>query len=155
MNRDLRMPAVILSPNSPRLERIFGRANLGPLDSHFGFLAKNDGNHEQIMANLVWIVIYACQRSFWAQTRRDWRELLDAQIWGPWSTILGFGPKTMEIMYKSWLILYESWSTRGRDHFEPKLAAIGENFWTPKFGALGVPFWVFAPKRWKSCTNHG
>ena len=107
MNRDLRMPAVILSPNSPRLERTFGRPNLGPLEYNFGFWAKNDGNHVQIVANIVWIVIYALPRSFWAQTRRDWREFLDAQIWGTSSAILGFRPKTMEIMYKSWLILYD------------------------------------------------
>ena len=56
MSRDLRVPAVILSPRSPRLERIF----------------------------------------------------LTDPNWPFVGGILDFWSKTMEIMAKSWLILYES-----------------------------------------------
>ena len=45
MNRDLRVPTVIMSPKSPRLDSVFGRVQIGPLEDHFGFLAKNGGNH--------------------------------------------------------------------------------------------------------------
>ena len=181
MSRYLRVPAVTFSVKSPRLESVFWRVQIGPLDSHFGFLAKNDGNHGEIMANIVWVVIYACQQSFWAQDRRDWREFFwrvqigpleghfgflvkndgndgksmanivrvviyacprsfwagdrcdwieffDGSKLAPWRAILGFWSKTMEIMANSWLIFYKSWSTRARGHFEPKIAAIGENF---------------------------
>ena len=71
MSRDLGVPAVILSPKSPQLERIFWRVQIGPLEDHFGFLAKNDGNHGQIMANIVWIVMHPWLPSLWAQNRRD------------------------------------------------------------------------------------
>ena len=181
MSRYLRVPAVTFSVKSPRLESVFWRVQIGPLDSHFGFLAKNDGNHGEIMANIVWVVIYACQQSFWAQDRRDWREFFwrvqigpleghfgflvkndgndgksmanivrvviyacprsfwagdrcdwieffDGSKLAPWRAILGFWSKTMEIRAKLWLILYESWSTRACGHFEPKIATIGENF---------------------------
>ena len=53
MNRDLRVPAIILSPKSLRLENIFWRAQIGTLESPFGLLAKNDANHAQIKANIV------------------------------------------------------------------------------------------------------
>ena len=154
MNHDLRVLAIVLSANSPRFERLFWRPKIGSLEGHFGFLAQNAGNHVQIMANIVWIVIYALTRSFWAQTRRDLREFFDGPKLAPWSAIFGFWPKTLEIMYKSWKILYESWSTRCRDHFELQLDAIWENFLTAQNWLLGGPFWVIGPKRWKSCTNH-
>ena len=93
-------------------------------------------------------------RSFWAQTRRDLREFFDGPKFAPCRAILGFWPKTLDIMYKPWQLLYESCSTRCRDHFEPKLEAIWENFLTPKNWLLGGLFWVFGPKRWKSCKKH-
>ena len=154
MNRDLRVAAIILSPNSTRFERIFWRPKIGSFYGHFGFLAQNAGNHVQNIANIVWIVIYECSRSFWAQTRLDLRDFFDGPKFAPWRAILGFWPKTLEIMYKSWQILYESYSTRWSDHFDPKLEAIWEIFLTPKNWLLLWPFWVFGPKRWKSCTKH-
>ena len=181
MNRDLRELAIILSPNSPRFERLFWQPKIGSFEGHFGFLARNDGNHVQNIANIVWIVIYAFSRSFWAQTRLGWGEFfvgqklasiwetfLAAQNWllrgpfwvfGPkrWKSctnhgyycmnrdlrllaiilssnstcferifwrpkicslegLLCFWPETLEIMYKTLQILYESWSTRFRNH---------------------------------------
>ena len=155
MNRDLRVLAIILSPNSPRFAKIFWRFKIGSLDGHFAFLARNVGNHEQNMSNIVWIVIYAFSRSFWAQTRLDLINFFNGLKLGPCRAILGFWPKTHEIMYKSWQILYESWSTRCHDHFEPKVDAIGENFLTAQNWLLVGAIWVFGPKRWKSCTNNG
>ena len=143
MNRDLRVPVISLSRNSPRLETIFWRAQFGTFESLFGFFAKNDANHAQIKANIVWIVIYACPWSVWAEIRRDWRQFFDGPKLAPWRAILGFWSKSMQIMPKSRLILYESWSTRARDHFEPKIAAIGDNFLTGPNWHLGGPFWVF------------
>ena len=93
----------------------------------FGFLAQNAGNHVQNIANIVWIVIYACSRSFWARTRLDLRDFFDAPKFSFWRAILGFWPKTLKIIYKSWQILYESWSTRSRDHFERKFASIWQS----------------------------
>ena len=107
------------------------------------------------MANIVWIVIYALPRSFWAQTRRDLREFFDGPKLAFSRAILGFWPETLEIMYKTLQILYESWSTRSRDHFKPKVASVGANFLSAKNGLLGRPFWVIGQHRWKSCTNHG
>ena len=150
MTSDLRIPAVILSPNSLRLERIFGRPNLGPLEFHFGFLAKNDVNHVQVIGNILWIVIYAYPRSVWAQTRRNWREFLYGRIWGPCSAILGFWPKTMKIMYKSLLILYESWSTYARGHFKPNLLRLERIFGRPNLGPLMCHFGFLA----KNDRNH-
>ena len=155
MNRDLRVLAIILSPNSSPFERLFWRPNIGSLEGHFWFLAQNTGNHVQVIANIVWIVIYALLRSFWEKTRRDLREVFEALKLAPWREILGFWPKTLEIIYKSWQILYESWSTRCRHYFEPKFDAIWENFFTAQNWLLAGQFWVFGPKRWKSWTNHG
>ena len=155
MNRDVRVAAIILSPKSPRLETISWRAQIGALVGPLGFLAKIDANHAQIKANIVWIVIYACLRSFWAQNRRDWRKFFDGPKLAPWRAILGFWKKSMQILPKSWLILYESWSTRCRDHFEPKIAAIGDSFLMGLNWHLGGPFWVFGQNRWKSCPNRG
>ena len=133
MNRDLRVLAIILSPNSPPLERLFWRPKIGSLEGHYGFFAQNTGNHVQIIANIVWMVIYALLRSFWEKTRRDLREFFEALKLAPWREILGFWPKTLKIMYKSWQILYQSWSTRCLDQFEPKLYAIWEKlFHGPK-----------------------
>ena len=147
MNRDLRVLAIILSLNSPLFERFFSRSKIGSLEGHFGFLAQNAENHVQNIANIVWIVIYVLPLSFSAQTRRDLGEFFDAPKLAFWGAILGFWPKTLEIMYKTSLILYESWSTRARDHFEPKLASIWETFLTAQNLLLGGPFWVFGPKR--------
>ena len=155
MNRDLGVLAIILSPTSPRFERLFWRPKIASLEGHFGFLAQNAANHVQIMANTVWIVIYALTRSFWAQTQRDLGEFFGGPKFSPWSAILRFWPETLEIMYKTLLILSESWSTRSRDHFEPKFALIWETFLTAQNWLLGGPFCVFGPKRWKSCANHG
>ena len=155
MNRDLRVPVISLSPKSPRLEKIFWRAQIGTFEGQVWFLAKTDANSAQIMANIVWIVIYACPRSFWARNRRDWRQFFDGPKLEPWRAILGFWPKTMQIMPKSRLILYESWSTRAFDHFEPKIAAIGESFLTGPNWHLEGPFWDFGKNRCKSCPNHG
>ena len=155
MNRDLRVVVIILSPNSTRFERIFSRPKIGYLEGHFAFLARNVGTRLQNIAIIVWIVIYAFSRSFWAQTRLDLREFSDVPKLAPWRAILGFWPITQEITYKSWQILYESWYTRWHDHFEPKLDAIWENFLTTQNWLLRAPFSVFGPKRWKSCTNHG
>ena len=155
MNRDLRVPAIILSPKSPRLETIFWRAQIGTLDGHFGFLAKIDANHAQIKANIVWIVIYACPRSFCPQNRSDWRQYFDGPKLQPWRAILGFWPKSMQIIPKSRLILYESRSTLARDHFEAKIAAIGDNILTRPNWHLRGPFWVFGQKRCKFCPNQG
>ena len=77
MNRDLLVPAIILTPKSPRLESVYWRVQIGPLEGYFGFLAKIDGNHGEIMVNIVWVVMYACQRSLWAQNRHDLREFFD------------------------------------------------------------------------------
>ena len=154
MNRDLRVLAIILSPNSPRFERLFWRPKICSLEGHFGFLARNVGNHVQNIANIVRTVIYAFSRSFWAQTRLDLRDFFDSPKLAPWRAILCFWPKTLKIMYKSWEILYESWTTRCRDHFEPKLASNWETFLTARNWLLEGPFWVFGPKRWKSCTKH-
>ena len=154
LNRDLRVLAIILSLKSPRFEKLFWRPKVDSLEGHFRFLAQNAVNHVQIMANIVWIVIYALTRSFWALTQRDLREFFDGPKLAPWRAILGFWPKTLEIMHKSWQILYEWWSTRWRDHFESKLNAICENFLTAQNWLLGGPFSVFGPKRWKSCTKH-
>ena len=115
----------------------------------FGFLVKNDVNHAQIKANIVWIVMYACPRSFWAQNRRDWRRFLDGPKLAPRLALLGFWPKSMQIMPKSRLILYESWSTRARDQFEPKIAAIGENILKGPNWHLRGPSLVFGQKRCK------
>ena len=155
MNRDLRVPAIVLSPKSPRLETIFSREKIGTLEGPFGFLAKNNANHAQIKANIVWIVIYPCPRSFWAQIRRDWRQFFDWPKLAPGSALLGFWPKTMQIMPKSRLILYESWSKRAHNHVGPKIAAIGENFLKGPNWHLGAPFWVFGQNRCKSCPNQG
>ena len=149
MNRDLGVLAIILSPTSPRFERLFWRPKIASLEGHFGFLAQNAANHVQIMANTVWIVIYALTRSFWPQTQRDLGEFFDGPKLVPWRAILGFWPKTLEIRYKTLLILCESWSTRARDHFKPKLASIWETFMTAQNWLLGGPFWVFGPKCWK------
>ena len=154
MNRDLRVPVVILSLRSPRLERIFWRLIFSPLEGRFGFLAKNDGNHGENMRNIVWIVIYACPRSFWAPNRRDWKAFSDGFKLAPSRAILCFWAITMKIMPKSRLILYESWSTRARGYFERKIAAIGENFLTGPNWPIGGPFCVFVQKRWKSWRNH-
>ena len=154
INRDLRVTAIIFSPNSTRFQRLLWRQKIGSLQGHFGFFAQNAANHVQNIANIVWIVIYACSRSFWAQTRLDLREFFDAAKLAPWKAILGFWPKTLEIMYKTLLILYESLSTRWRDHFEPNLDSIWENFFTAQNWLIGGPFWVFGTKRWKSCTKH-
>ena len=124
MNRDPRVAAIILSTKSTRFKRIFWRPKIGSLEGHFRFLAQNAGNHVQNIANIVWIVICAYSRSFWAQTRLDLRDFFDGPNFAPWRAILGFWPETLEIMYKTLLILYEQWSTRSRDHFEPKLASI-------------------------------
>ena len=131
MNRILRVEAIILTPNSRRFERFFWRPKIGSFYGHFGFLAQNAGNHVENIANIVWIVIYEWSRSFWAQTRLDLRDFFDGPKFAPGRAILGFWPKTLEIMYKSWQILYESCSTRCRDHFDPKLEAIWESFSTP------------------------
>ena len=155
MNRDVRVAAIILSPKSPRLETISWRAQIGALVGPLGFLAKIDANHAQIKANIVWIVIYACPRSFWAQNRRDWRQFFDGPKLAPWRAILGFWSKSMQIMPKSRLILYESWSTRSRDHFEPKIASIKDNFWTGPNWHLEGPFWDFGQNRCKSYPNQG
>ena len=155
MNRDLRVPAIILSPKSARLETVFWRTQIGTLEGHFGFLAKVDANNAQIKANIVWIKIYACPRSFWGQNRRDWRQFFDGPKLAPWRAHLGFCPKSLQIIPKSRLILYESWSTRARGHFEPKIAAIGGNILTGPNWHLGGPFWVFGQKRCKFCPNHG
>ena len=155
MNRDLGVLAIILSPTSPRFQRLFWRPKIASLESHFGFLAQNAGNHVQVIVNIVWIVIYALSWSFWAQTRRDLRDFFDGPKFAPLRAMLGFWSETLEIMYKTWQILYESWSRRSRDHFERKLASIWETFLTAQNWLLGGPFWVFGPKRWKSCTNHG
>ena len=136
------------------LRDFFDGPKLAPWRAILGFLAQNAENHVQIMANIVWIVIYALPRSFWAQTRRDLREFFDGPKLAPFMAILGFWPKTLEIMYKTLLILYESWSRSARDHSEPKLASIWETFLTAQNWLLGGPFWVFGPKRWKSCTKH-
>ena len=149
------MPAIILSPKSWRLETIFWQAKISTLKGPSGFLAKNDANHTQIMANIVWIVIYACPRSFWAQNRRDSRQLFDAPKLAPLRVFLGFWSKTMQTMPKSWLVLYESGSMRACHHFEPKIAAIGDNFLTGPNWHLGWPFWVFGKNRCKSCPNQG
>ena len=127
MNRDLRVLAIILSLNSPLFERFFSQSKIGSLEGHFGFLAQNAENHVQNIANIVWIVIYACSRSFWARTRLDLRDFFDAPKFSFWRAILGFWPKTLKIIYKSWQILYESWSTRSRDHFERKFASIWQS----------------------------
>ena len=155
MNVDLRVRAIILTPKSPRLETIFSLAQMGTLQGDFGFLVRNDANHAQIKANIVWIVIYACPRSFWAQNRRDWRQFFDGPKLAPWRAILGFWSKSMQIMPKSRLILYESWSTRARDHFAPKIAAIGDNILTGPNCNLGGPFWDFGQNRCKSYPNQG
>ena len=154
MNRDLRVLAIILSPNSARFERLFWRPKICSLEGYFGFLARNVGYHVQNIANILWIEIHGLPRSFWAQSRRDLREFFDGPKLAPWRAIFGFWPKTLEIMYKTLLILYESWSTRTRDHFEPKLGSIWETFLTAQNLLLGGLFWVFGPKRWKSCTKH-
>ena len=107
MNRDLRDDAIILSPNSTRFARIFWRPKIGSLEGHFGFLAQNAWNHAQIMANIVWMVIYALTQSFWVQTQRNLREFFDGPKLAPGKAILGYWPTSMEIMYKSWQILYE------------------------------------------------
>ena len=207
MKRDLRVPAIILRPKSPRLETIFWRAKIGALEGYFGFLAKNDANCAQIMDNIVWIVIYACPRSFcarslrletifwqaqidtlnghfgilekidanlaqimanivwiviyawprsfWAQNRHNWRQFFDGLKLAPWRAILGFWPKSMKIMPKSRIILYELWSTRACNHLEPKIARIGDNFLTGPNWHLGGPVWVFGQNRCKSCPNQG
>ena len=155
MNRVLRVAAIILIPNLRRFERVFWRPKIGSLEGYFGFSAQNALNHVKNMVNIVWIVIYASSRSFWAQTRLDLREFFDAQKLAPFMAILGFWPKTLEIMYKTLLILYKSWSTSARDHFEPKLASIWHTFLKAQNWLLGGPFWVFKPTGWKSCTNHG
>ena len=95
MNRDLRELAIILSPNSPRFERLFWRPIIGYLEGHFAFLARNVGNHVQNIANIVWIVIYAFSRSFWALSRLDLRNFFDGLKLAPWRAILGFWPKTL------------------------------------------------------------
>ena len=154
MNRDVHVAAIILSPKSPRFARLISRPKIGFLDGHFGFLARSVRNHVQIMGNIVWIVIYSFSRSFWEQTRLELRDFFDGLRLAPQRAILGFWPKTLEIMYKSWEILYESWTTRCRDHFEPKLASIWETFLTAQNWLLGGLFWVFGKKRWKSCTKH-
>ena len=140
MNRDLRVLAIILSLNSPLFERFFSRSKIGSLEGHFGFLAQTAENHVQNIANIVWIVIYVLPLSFSAQTRRDLGEFFDAPKLAFWRAILGFWPKTLEIMYKTSLILYESWSTRARDHFEPELASIWETFLTPQNFLFDGPF---------------
>ena len=155
MNRDLRVPAIILSPKSPRFEATFWRAQIGTFEGLFGFLVKNDADNAEIMASIVWIGIYACLPSFWAQNRCDWRQFFDGPKLAPWMAILGFWQKSMQIMPKSRLILYESWSTRARDCFEPEIAAIGDNFFTGKNWHLGGPFWVSGQKQCKSCPNQG
>ena len=155
MNHDLRVPMVILSRRSPRLERIFRRVQIGPLEGHFVFLAKNDGNHGEIIGNIVWIMIYACPRSFWPPNRRYWKAFTDGFKLAPSRAILCFWAKTMKIMAKSRLILYESWSTRARGYFEPKIAAIGENFLTGPNWPLGGPFWVFGQNWLKLWRNNG
>ena len=155
MTRDLRVPVISLSTKSPRLQKIFWRAQIGTFEGQDWFLAKNDANSAQIKANIVWIVSYARLRSFWAQNRRDWRKFFDGPKLAPWRAILGFWKKSMQILPKSWLILYESWSTRGRDHFEPKIATIGDSFLMGLNWHLGGPFWVFGQNRWKSCPNRG
>ena len=155
MKRDLSVPAIILGKKSLRLETIFWRAKSRALEGYFGFLAKNDANWAQIMDNIVWIVIYACPRSFCVPDRCDWRRYVDGPKLAPWRAILGFWKKSMQILPKSWLILYESWSTRCRDHFEPKIAAIGDSFLMGLNWHLGGPFWVFGQNRWKSCPNRG
>ena len=155
MNCDLRAPAIILSPKSPGLETISWGAQIGTLEGQFGFLAKIDANHAQIKANIVWNVIYACPQSFWGQNRRDWRQFFDGPKLAPWRAILGFWPKTMQIVPKSWIILYESWSTRARDHFVCQIAAIGDDILTGPNWHLEGPFWDFGKNRCKSCPNHG
>ena len=145
--------AIILSPNSRLFERLISRPKIIS-ERHVGFLARNVGNHVQNIADIVWIVMNAFSRSFWAKTRLDLRLCFDGQKWAPWRAILSFWPETLKIMYKTLLILYESWSTRSRDHFEPKLASIGKTFLTAQNFLLGGRFWVFGPKRWKSCTKH-
>ena len=151
MNRDLRVPAIILGPRSLPLETIFWQAQIGTWKGYFGFLAKIDANHAQIEDNIVLIVIYARPQSSWAQNRPDWRQFLEGPRLAPWRASLGFWPKSMQIMPKSRLILYESWSTRARDQFEPKIAAIGENILTGPNWHLGGPFSVFGENRCKSC----
>ena len=150
MNPYLRVGAIILSPISTQFERIFSRPKIGSLEGHFGFLAQNAGNHVQNIANIVWIAIYACSRSFWAQSRLDLRDFFDGRKLAPWRAILGFWPKTFEIMYKTFLILWESWSTRFRDHFEPNLAFIWEAFWRPKIGSFESQFGFLG----KNAGNH-
>ena len=53
MNEDLRLPAIILRPKSPRLETIFSRAQIGTLVDHLGFLAKIDANSYPIAAKIA------------------------------------------------------------------------------------------------------
>ena len=135
-------------------EFVYG-PKLAPWRAILVFFSPNAWNHVQIMANIIWIVIYAFPRSFWAQTRRDLREFFDGPKFAPCRAILGFWPKTLEIMYKVLQILYESWSSRSRYHFEPNLASVGANFLSAKNGLLRRLFWVIGQHRWKSCTNHG
>ena len=47
----------LFEPQIVAIGGVFWRVQIGPLDSHFGFLAKNDENHGEIMANIVWVVI--------------------------------------------------------------------------------------------------
>ena len=186
MNRDVNVPAIILSPKSPRLERIFWRAQIGTLVGHFGFLAKIDANHSQpprkspwletifwraqtgtlegpfgflakidanhakIKAKIVWIVIYACPRSFWAQNRRDWRQFFDGPKLAPWRALLGFWAKTMQIMPKARVILYEAWSTRGAIILGPNSPRLETIFWRAQICTLERPFGVLA----KNNANH-
>ena len=84
MFRDLPVPAIILGPKSPGLETIFWRDKLAPWRAISRFLVKIDANHGQIKANIVWIIIYACPRSFWAQNRRGWRHFSDGSKLAPW-----------------------------------------------------------------------
>ena len=90
MNRDLRVTAIILTPNPTRFERFFWRPKMGSFYGHFGFFAQNAGHHVQNIANIVWIVIYECSRSFWAQTRLDLTHFFKGPKLAPWRVILGF-----------------------------------------------------------------
>ena len=90
MNRDLRVTAIILTPNPTRLERFFWRPKIGSFYGHFAFFAQNAGHHVQNIANIVWIVIYECSRSFWAQTRLDLTHFFEGPKLAPWRAILGF-----------------------------------------------------------------
>ena len=173
MNRDLRVLAIILSPNSTRFERICWRPKIGSLEGHFGFFSPNAWNHVQIMANIIWIVIYAFPRSFWAQNstrfeRIFWRPKI-CSLQGHFGFLAqnaGYHVQTMAIVV--WIVFYalprSFWAqTRGdlsrlgwgEFFVGQKLASIWETFLTAQNWLLRGPFWVFGPKRRKSCTNHG